>query len=250
MIITVREARRVAKDWVEAEAPNIPNFRGAFLSGSVIWKGNDEPQPPTSDVDLKVVVDMVDPEAIEQQGLIQKYRSYKGILLETTYSPFQRFSSPEKVLADFAYAAHFTRPNIISDPSGDLSKIHKEVSEQFARKKWVIKRIEGERDTALWELNGLQSGSITDRMVALWFATSSAYIPVLADLRPPTIRRGGILCRQVMESIGRQDLYELILKIYGCHSMTWWMSKCILRIYQTLLIELLNSSNQEVWEII
>ena len=30
-MITVREAKRIAKDWVEAEAPNIPHFRGAFL---------------------------------------------------------------------------------------------------------------------------------------------------------------------------------------------------------------------------
>ena len=31
-MITVREAKRIAQEWVEAEAPNIPQFRGAFLA--------------------------------------------------------------------------------------------------------------------------------------------------------------------------------------------------------------------------
>lgn len=217
---TVQEAKRIAKDWVEVEAPNIPNFRGAFLSGSVIWKDDDEPQPVTSDVDVKILVYIDDPKRIEEQGLIQQYRSYEGITLETTYSPFQRFSSPESVLADFGYAAHFTRSNILSDSTGNLTKIQKAVTAQFAYKKWVIKRIEGTRDIALWGLNSLQSGSYVDRMLALWYATGIAGIPLQADLRPPTIRKGGIVFLQVMKSHGRQDLHDSILKIYGCHSMT------------------------------
>ena len=42
IMITVREAKRIAQDWVEAEAPNIPNFRGAFLIGSILWKDDDD----------------------------------------------------------------------------------------------------------------------------------------------------------------------------------------------------------------
>ena len=215
---TIRDAKRIALDWVEAEAPKIPHFRGAFLLGSVIWKDDDTPQPATSDVDIQVVVDIDKPEAIKEHGLRQKYRSFMGITLETSYSPFQRFSSPESVLADFGYAAHFTRPNILADPTGELTRIQKVVEAQFTRKKWVMKRIEGTRDYAQWGLNGLHSGSFVDRMLALWFATSIAGLPIQADLRPPTIRKGHIVFQQVMKNIGRQDLGEALLKMYGSHS--------------------------------
>ena len=97
-------------------------------------------------MDVKILVDIDDPKLIEEQGLIQQKRAYRGIILETTFSPFQEFSTPERVLADFAWAAHFSVPNIISDPSGELSKMQKVVAAQFAQKKWVIKRIEGARD--------------------------------------------------------------------------------------------------------
>lgn len=97
-MITVRGAKRIAKDWVEAQAPIIPNFRAAFLNGSILWKNDDEPQPNTSDVDLKIVMDVDDPEWIHEHGLIQRKRTYRGIILETTFSPFEEFSKPNKSL--------------------------------------------------------------------------------------------------------------------------------------------------------
>jgi len=219
-MVTIREAKRIAQDWVETEAASIPNFRGAFLTGSINWKKDDDPFPSVSDVDLKTLVDNDDPDSLNEQGLIQQYRSYKGIALETTYSPLQGFSSPETDLADYRYAAHFTVPNILSDPTGELIKIQKTIAEQFARKKWVTKRIDGARGSVQWGLDGLQSGSFEDRMLALWFATGIAAIPVQADLRHPTIRKGGIVFLEIMENIGRQDLHESLLKIYGSQSMT------------------------------
>ena len=59
-MVTVGEAKQIAKDWIEAQAPNIPNFRGAFLTGSINWKTETDPLPSASDVDLKIVVD-IDP---------------------------------------------------------------------------------------------------------------------------------------------------------------------------------------------
>jgi hypothetical protein len=147
-MITVGEAKRIAKDWVEAEAPNTPNFRGAFLSGSVIWKDDEDLLLPGSDVDLKIIIDIDPDDSVFEGRLGQKNQYYKGITIETTTSSFQDFSTPEKVLADFAYASHFSVTNILSDPSGKLSKIQKSVEEQFAQKQWVVKRIEGAKEFA------------------------------------------------------------------------------------------------------
>jgi hypothetical protein len=218
---TVREAKRIAQDWIDEESDNIPNFRGSFLVGSILWKNDDEPLPATSDVDLKTVVDIDDPKLIEEKGLRHQIHSTKGITLETTFSPFQGFSTPERVLADHRYASHFSIPNILSDPSGELSKVQKAVAEQYAQKKWVVKRIEGARDSALWVLNAIQTGSVSDRMfclvVALW---GIAQIPLHADLRAPTGRKCGIEFLDVMGNRGKQALHESLLELLGSQSMT------------------------------
>jgi hypothetical protein len=189
-MITVREAKQIAKDWVEAEAPNIPNFRGAFLTGSILWKKDTDSFPPTSDVDLTFVVDINPDDPIFRGRLAQKNQSFKGIILETTASSFEKFRTPEQVLADFAYAGHFSVTNFLLDPSGKLSEIQKVITAQFAQKQWVVKRIEGARDFTLWSLNALQAGSIPDNILALVFTfVGVTQIPVHADLKPPTGRK-------------------------------------------------------------
>jgi len=220
-MITIGEAKQIAKDWVEAEAPNIPNFQGAFLVGSINWKNEDEPLPAASDVDLKVVVDIAPRDPIFEGDLRHQNRSFKGISLETTFSPFQGFSTPEQILADHRYAAHFTVPNILSDPSGELTRIQKTVAEQFPQKKWVIKRVDGARSFTLWGLDALQSGSVADRMLCLIFALwGIAQIPLHADLIAPTGRKCGIVFLEVLENHGKQALHESLLELLGSQSMT------------------------------
>lgn len=220
-MITVRSAKRIAKDWVEAQAPNIPNFRAAFLNGSILWKNDDESQPKTSDVDLKILMDVDDPEWINEHGLIQQKRAYRGIILETTFSPFEEFSKPNQILADFVWAAQFSVPNLLSDPTGELTKIQKTVAGQFARKKWVIKQIEGARDYGPMFFNHAQQGNFKDRWMALVYAVSGGItmIPIQAELQPPTIRKGNIVFKRIMENHGRQGLHEWLLRILGAQSI-------------------------------
>jgi hypothetical protein len=220
-MITVGEAKRIAKDWVEAEANNIPNFQGAFLSGSVIWKNNDDQFPTASDLDIKILVEFKPGDPIFERDLRHRNISFKGITLEPTFSPFEDFCTAEKILANYGYAAHFTVPNILLDPSGELTQIHEAVVRQFPQKKWVIKRIEGARDFTLWGLETLQSGSLSDRMVSLNFAMwGFAQIPLHADLRPPTGRRCGIVSLEIMKRFEKQALHESLLGILGSRSMT------------------------------
>jgi hypothetical protein len=219
-MIAVGEAKRIAKEWVEAEAPNISNFQGAFLVGSLNFRKQDEPLPPTSDVDVRIVVDFDNRELIYKQGLVQQILMVRGIKLDTGFDPIQEFITPEQVLSNFIYASNFSVPNILSDPTGKLTKLQKAVAEQFASKKWVTKRIEGASGLAQWGLDGLQSGSFIDRMLALWYAMNIASLPLQADLRPPTIRKGVIVFLDVMEAFGRHDLHESLLKLYGSQSMT------------------------------
>ena len=210
-MITVREAKQIAKEWVEAEAPNIPNFRGAFLTGSLLWKKEHDLFPPSSDVDLKLIVDLDPDDPIFTGELRQKNQSFKGITLETTASSFQNFSTPERVLADFVYASHFSVTNFLSDPSGKLSEIQKAVAAQFARKQWVKSRISGAKEFTLWSLDSLHSASTADSMLALVFAyVGITQIPVHADLRPPTGRKCGVVFLDLMKN---GSCISLILKM-------------------------------------
>ena len=72
-MITVGEAKQIAQEWVEAEVPNIPNFQGAFLIGSILWKDDDDPFPPASDVDVRIVVDIDPPTLMSMKELGQKH---------------------------------------------------------------------------------------------------------------------------------------------------------------------------------
>ena len=82
---TVREAKQIAKEWVKTQAPNIPNFKGAFLIGSILWKNDDEPFHPASDVDVRILVDFEDRELIYKQGLAQQVLMVQGINLDTGF---------------------------------------------------------------------------------------------------------------------------------------------------------------------
>ena len=220
-MITVGEAKHIAKDWVEAEALNIPHFRGAFLIGSILWKDDDTLHPEISDVDVKILVDIDDLKQIIEQNLIQHYQSYQGITLEIIFTPYKKYNNPEEILANFAHAAHFSVYNILSDPTGELSAIQKVVAAQYAQKKWVMKRIEGARAYTLNSLDYLRTGTIGDRWLEMAFALicGLAQIPIQAKLQPPTVRKASIIFQKIMKNQGRQDIYEAILKLLGIQAM-------------------------------
>ena len=219
-MITVREAKHIAQDWVEAEAPKIPKFRGAFLIGSLNFRNEEESLPPTSDVDVRIVVDIEDPELIYEQGLEQQILTVQGITLDVGFDPIQYFSQAEKVLADFRFACHFSVPNILSDTSGDLSKIQKTVAVQYPRKKWVRTRIEGVRDLVLSSFDNLKAGTVEECMMHLPLAVMGiAQIPALANLMNPTMKKCFVVFQKLMENHGKQVLFESLLRLFGSHSM-------------------------------
>jgi hypothetical protein len=161
-MITVRETKRIAKDWVEAEAPNIPNFRGAFLIGSILWKNGNEPQPKTSDVVVRIVVDIDPPTLMSMTELGQEHQIFKGITIDSGFNSIQGINTPEQILTNQNWACNFSVPNILSDPSGQLSKIQKAVSMQFPKKKWGVRRIEEARGIAISSLDSLQTSAVID----------------------------------------------------------------------------------------
>lgn len=219
-MITVREAKQIAKEWVEAQTPNIPKFQGAFLIGSILWKDDDDPFPPASDVDVRIVVEIDPTKLMSMTELGQKNHIFKGITIDSGFNPIQDINTPEQILANYFYASSFSAPNILSDPTRHLSKIQKTVSELFPKKKWVIKRVDGMKERAISSLNSLKSSAVMDCGEPLFNAVLSiAQIPALADLRDPTLKKCLVVFQECMKSYGKHELHESALEFLGCRSI-------------------------------
>ena len=130
----VKEAKELARRWVMEEGIHIPKVWGAFLHGSINWLPDDAAFPADSDLDIMLVLDEKDP------GLKLGKFLYHGLLLEVSYLPRDEIQSAGRVLGLYHLAGSLRAANVLLDPSGELTRIHKEVAEEFAKRRWVEKR--------------------------------------------------------------------------------------------------------------
>src|SRR3954447_7411055 len=132
----VAEARHVAREWVRREASGLPGFQGAYFAGSINWLPDDADLPPTSDLDVNLVIGDGGAPA-ERHKLV-----HRSVLLEISHLPLDRVRSPDRVLGDFALAGGFRVPSIMFDPTGHLTTVQATVSQRFAEPAWVHRRCE------------------------------------------------------------------------------------------------------------
>jgi hypothetical protein len=214
-IMIVRQAKDLAAQWVIEEASKTPGFYGAYFAGSTNWMHNDAPFPATSDVDIKVVIDDSHPSDAFGKFL------YRDVMLEISYISSDQFQSPDTILGDYPSAAHFTTPNIIADPSGQLTKIQAAVAQNYTNRYWVHRRCENARDWLLTSLQWLnESDPFHDQVFAWLYPTSiPTHIVLVADLKNPTVRRMFVAAREILTKYGYLSLYESMLGILGSVGM-------------------------------
>lgn len=213
----VREVKEIAEQWVSEQAAKIPGFAGAFYTGSITSLPDQEDYSTSSDVDLYIVIDGDMPENTRHVKF-----DYKGIILEPNYVSSQRHRTPEQLLANHFLAFHFRVPNIISDPSGNLTALQKAVARDFAKRQWVEERCQSEFQAALrWAEKCLSVESEDDYMLervanlvgSVVFGVS---VPALADLRSPTVRKCLVLYHEVLAKYGKLSYFEDVLAVLGC----------------------------------
>jgi len=175
----------------------------------------DAEVPATSDLDVYVVLD--DPgEALKPGKFI-----YDGALLEGSYIAREAVRSPEAVLGSAHLAGGFRTRNIILDPSGELTALQEVVSREFAKRKWVRTRCEnavrGPR-SATRSLD--ESAPLHDQVTGCAFAAGvTTFIPAIAALRNPTVRKRYVASREVLDEYGRLEFQEALLTLLGCAQM-------------------------------
>lgn len=212
----VGEARSLARAWVDEQARALPGFQGAFLTGSAIWRPDDEDLPPTSDVDLMVVLDGPIPPV--KLGKVR----YRGVLLDVTYLAAAELQSPDDVLGSYYLAPSFARPSILLDLTGRLAELHQVVSQQFRRQQWIRKRSEHGWSNAARHF-GVLSGALPlhDQAIIWLFGTAAATIVLLcAGLRNPTVRTRYLAARILLADYGLLHAYEPLLDALGCARMS------------------------------
>ncbi len=211
----VKQGKEIARQWVLDEGSRLPGFWGAFFIGSINWKNDDTDLPLASDIDLRIVIDGNEPPD-EVLGF-----SYHNVLLEVSYSSSKEFQSPETVLSEYPFACHFTTPNIIVDPSGKLTEIHKIVSRDFAKRKWVYKRCENARNLALTSLKWLIATDPLHDQVFSWLYSVGlpTHIILTAGLKNPTFRKCLVESKEVLDRFGHLDLHDEMLSNLGSSKM-------------------------------
>jgi len=83
-MLTTRDARLMAAEWVRAEAVHIPEFVGAVLAGSARERALGDPHPATSDLDVWIVVDAAVPDTVaepESHFAVRKLH-HRGVVIE------------------------------------------------------------------------------------------------------------------------------------------------------------------------
>jgi hypothetical protein len=186
--------------------------------------------PATSDVDIKVVTEDQHP-----PDTFRKFLS-AGVMLEISSISSDQFQSPETILGSYHAAGHFTTPNIIADPSGQLTTIQAAVSRQYAQRQWVYKRCENARDWLLTSLQWLNETDPLPNQVFAWlYATSiPTHIVLVADLQNPTVRRMFVAARDVLAKYRYLALHESLLGILGSARMNQEQASDLLGVCSTV----------------
>ncbi len=224
--ILVRDVKAVGTQWVEEVASKIQNFQGALIGGSINWMNDDDPFPPSSDLDIKVIVD--DGNSSTEQTFdpipadLRKPFRLNDVLLDVTFESSSKFKTPEAILGNYVFAGYFTTPCIISDPTGTLTQIQSIVAREFPRRQWVRQRCEGNENLMMMILGMLDESMSFAEQVDLWGngILLSAHRILVADLMNPTTMKCLIAVREILARYNLLPFYDDLLDLFGSRYMS------------------------------
>ncbi len=211
--MNVDEVRSVAGRWVAEEVARSPGeVLCAFTYGSINWMADSDPFPPSSDVDIVVVVPKVDP---------ARHRVYKrlfgGIAVEPFYVPRNRLLSAEALLADFALGPNVVNGKVIFDPDRIMDGLRAAIAPEFARRHWLRLRCRAARDSALPVIAAFQRSDSLSHIngVSCLAVRALAQMALIADLRNPTVKKALVKARDVLLAYDMAEEHVRLLRLGG-----------------------------------
>ncbi len=225
--MNVRETKQMAQHWVELNHGQWPGLRAAHLVGGITTMADDAPFPGHKDVDMHLVFDDDSP-ILRADGPFPTIMEveYQGLLIEAGLKPLGEYRSAEAVLANPEIAHHLTLDSVLYDPSDLLRELQEPVRRGFARRQWVLARVDHERNGLQGALDMLpmarSMGGAGGELNILGYSTTfiGAALAVAA-LKPPRIgSRHFLHVRESLANHDRLDLYDEILAILGLAGAT------------------------------
>lgn len=212
----VGTAKNIAAEWVMKHASKASGFQGAYFIGSTTEMSINADLPESSDIDIIVVTPLEEPPM-----KLGKF-FYRGVLLEVTYLSWQQLSSAEEILSSYHLAGGFRKNTIITDPTGRLQRLQRDVSKHFADEKWVRKRCRNAGEKVERGLKNIDtSAPFYDQVMAWLFSTGvMTHVLLVAALCNPTVRLRYLAVRRVLTEYGHMDFYRDLLELLGCAYMT------------------------------
>jgi hypothetical protein len=214
-VLPVREVIEIVREWVDLHARHLPGFAGAYLWAGITALPPDEPFPLYRDVDVVVVM-----QEGTQDDTVEVF--YRGLMLEVISIDLEAHRDAEAILANPSHGPNMATTRILADPTGILTPLHLKVASDYGRRRWVEARCERETDSANKHLAAMQTASTPqERLDAVWALLSAlSGLLAVAQLKRPTTRRTLALLREMLEALGRPDLHEAVLALFGSAHMS------------------------------
>lgn len=227
-VLTVADAKAMARRWVREIAPSMEGLVAAHLTGGITSLPDQAPFPPGKDIDLHLVVDACSPALAPAPGAFFPIVEVDlaGIPLEAGIKGAGDYADPESVLSNPEIASHLTTDTILFDPLGILAGLMPVVRRDYARREWVRARLQHERDghaaaMALLPMARATSGAVGEHSILGYSMTFLPAALQVATLSP--LRLGGRALVNLRQQLGRLhelDLYVEVLAVLGLRSAT------------------------------
>jgi len=240
--VKVKDAKRLAHDWILENLAALPGFEAAFYHGSINWLHDNDPFPTASDLDIIVVTGHRQPDLPNHhhQPDIRTGKFQVGpLVLEVSPMPIDAFRTAEQILGTFYLAGSFKNPGIIADRSGHLTRLQHQVAQEYAAPYWVRRRCGDAQEKSQQYLDhsdgrpsredqpGRDSpgptGEQTDQpglpplhdQVTSWLFARGlmAHMLLIAGLKNPTVRKRYVEVKQLLSAHHSLEFYERLLQM-------------------------------------
>jgi hypothetical protein len=233
--MNVQQVKQIAYEWLTHNLVHYPGLCGAHFVGSITTMPDEAYFPAYKDVDMHLIFKEGSP-ILENHGPFANLLEieYRGAILEGGYKPASEYQTPELVLANPEITHHLTVDSLIYDPDGWLKALQEPVRREYARRKWVMARIDFERKGLEW-WKGLRqfahasdtSGLAEVNLLGYNYAYMASLLCV-ATLQAPS---GNInTMRNILVEYNRLDLYQAAMEILGLPNIS-------AALLETLLVE-------------
>ena len=202
----VHEAKQMAREWLRRQAPNVPQYAGALLTGSVHWLADGAHWPATSDVDIHILQETDTP-------LVHRKVPFGDIVVEASYRSTKEYRDTERLLGN-PYVPHLMHPCVMDDPHGWLVDMQRQVGADYGKPVWLGKRINWVADNAHGKLTNARDkiGTLTRMLQFVLGIRNIAAIPAVAAKVNPTGRRCLVLSGRLLGEAGAERLQEAMLE--------------------------------------